>query len=132
MAVHYEPDAPIYTPRISGCVRPGPAAALNIIKRSPDGTALRSTHEFPLTPGRGMLLSTYDGINRDPLSSFPGDPREVAIGTGDPGDLAKAVYEALAPKDPKKDFRVAVACVTASDIAANRYEIAVVNRHERT
>ena len=128
----YEPDAPIYTPRISGCVGAGPAAALSLIKRDPDGTAARSYYEVPLAPGRGKLLSTYDGVNRDPLRSFSGEPLDIGIPSGDPGRLAEAVYEALAPKDPKKDFRVAVACVAAGDIASNRFETAIVNRQERT
>ena len=128
----YEPDAPIFTPRISGCVLPGPEAALSLIKRGRDGASLKRYYDVPLKPGRGKLLSTYDGVNRDPLQSFVGDPLDVEIESGDPGRLAKSVYEAMAPADPTKDFRVGVACIAAGDIAANRPEIAVVNRHERT
>jgi hypothetical protein len=128
----YEPDAPIFTPRIGGCVLPGPAAALGLIKRGPGGISSRSYYEVPLSPGRGKLISTYDGANSDPLRPFPGDPLDVEIDSGDAGRLAEAVYKAMAPSEPGKDFRVAVACVSAADVAANRFEIAIVNRHERT
>ena len=48
----FEPDAPIFTPRISGCVLPGAKAALALIKRGAGGEALRSYHEFPLAAGK--------------------------------------------------------------------------------
>jgi IMP cyclohydrolase len=128
----YEPDAPNFTPRISGCVLPGPSAALSVIRRDGDGTPLRNYHEVPLVAGKGKLITTYDGINRDPLRSFSGDPVDVGIKSGNPGVLAEAAYAALAPSGQRPDFRVAVTCVAADDIGANRFEIAVINRHERT
>lgn len=127
----YEPDAPIFTPRISGCILPGPKAALALIKRGAGGEALRSYHAFPLEPGKGKLIATYDGVNRDPLRSFPGDPFDVAIGTNDAAALAEAVYSALKPREGGRDLRVAVACLLAGDLARNEYEIAIINRHER-
>ena len=38
----YEPDAPIFTPRISGCLLPDRRAALSLIKRGGDGRPERS------------------------------------------------------------------------------------------
>jgi len=127
----YEPDAPIFTPRISGCVLPGPKAALSLIKRGPGGEALRSYYEVPLEAGKGKLVSTYDGVNRDPLRSFPGDPLDVALGAADAAGLAESVYEALKPGDGGRDLRVAVACLLAVDLGRNEYETAIINRHER-
>ncbi len=128
----YEPDAPIHTPRISGCVVPGPKAALSLIRREEGGAVSRTFVEVPLTAGRGWLISTYDGINQDPLGSFRGDPREVDMDEGDPRKTAEAVYDALKPRDAGKDFRVAAACLFLGDVARNEVEVAIVNRHERT
>jgi len=128
----YEPDAPIYTPRISGCVLAGPKAALSLIKRGAGGEALRSYHEIPLKAGMGKLIATYDGMNRDPLKSFPGDPLDVALDASEAAGLAESVYEALKPVSGGRDFRVAVACVLAGDVARHENETAIINRHERT
>jgi IMP cyclohydrolase len=128
----YEPDAPIFTPRISGCVLPGRTAALSLIKRGPGGAALRSYFEVPLEAGKGKLVATYDGVNRDPLRSFPGDPLDVALDAADAAGLAESVYEALKPASGGRDLRVAVACLLAGDLARNEYEAAIINRHERT
>ena len=128
----YEPDAPIFTPRISGCVLPGPRAALSLIKKGAGGEALRSYHEVPLTAGKGRLVATYDGVNKDPLRSFPGDPLDVGIEAGDAAALAASAYAALEPSGGRRDFRVAVACLLAGDLARHEYEVAVINRHERS
>ena len=128
----YEPDAPIFTPRISGCVLPGPKAALSLIKRGTAGESLRTYFEVPLEAGKGKLVATYDGVNRDPLRSFPGDPLDVALDGADAAALAESVYESLSPRDGGRDLRVAVACLLARDIVRNEYETAIINRHERT
>ncbi len=128
----YEPDAPIFTPRISGCVLPGPKAALSLIKRGAGEAAQRSYHEVPLRPRMGKLVATYDGVNKDPLRSFPGDPLDVELEAGDAAGLAESVYEALKPREGGRDFRVAVACLLAADLARNQYETAIINRYERT
>jgi IMP cyclohydrolase len=128
----HEPDGPIFTPRISGCVLPGPQAALSLIKRGAGGEALRSYYEVPLEAGKGRLAATYDGVNRDPLRSFPGDPLDVALDASDAAGLAESVYEALKPAYGNRDLRVAVACLLAGDLARNEYETAIINRHERT
>lgn len=128
----YEPDVPIHTPRISGCIVPGPKAALSLIRREEGGAPSRTFIEIPLMSGRGWLISTYDGINRDPLGSFKGDPLEVDMEEGDPLKTAEAVYDALKPRETGKDFRVATACLFIGDLSKNEYDKAIVNRHERT
>jgi IMP cyclohydrolase len=132
IAWEYEPDPPIFTPRISGCILPGPKAALNIIKRGTDGAAVRDSFEVTLLPGKGKMISTYDGVNKDPLRSFPGDPLNVNIDGADSAQTAEAVYESLKPSGAGPDFRVAVACLFAGDIPRNQYEVSIINRHERT
>jgi IMP cyclohydrolase len=128
----YEPDSPIYTPRISGCVLSGPSAALSIIRRGPGGAAERIFHEFVPEPGEGRMISTYAGENADPLPSFRGDPRILALSESTAEATAKAVFEALGPKSGGPDFRVAVACAFARPVDPSGLDLAIINRHERT
>lgn len=127
----YEPDAPIFTPRISGCVLPGPSAALNIIRRGGSGEPERTFHEFVPERGEGRMISTYAGENADPLPSFRGDPKILALSEPSAGAMAAAVYEALGPKPGSPDFRVAVACVYARAGDPAGLDLAIINRHER-
>lgn len=126
----YEPDVPSYTPRISGCVLPNKNAAMSIIKRSPNGKAIRNLFEFPLVPGKGKLIMTYKGVNQDPLPSYSGEPLDLEISSSSPQDVAEDVYKALEPEDKKMDFRVAVACIFSPDIASKKFHIHIINRFE--
>lgn len=126
----YEPDVPAYTPRISGCVLPNKNAALSIIRRASNGKALRNVYEFPLVPGEGKMIMTYQGTNRDPLSSFSGEPLDLEIKASSPQEVAGCVYETLEPEDKKKDLRVAVACVFSPDILSKDFHIHIINRFE--
>lgn len=122
-AWEYEPDAPNFTPRISGCITRN--AALSIIKRASDGSALRYYFEVPLIPGTGKMIATYTGENENPLPSFTGEPQDVGIPWSNPAEAAQALYEALGPVPGGPDFRVAAAAVFAgADIAMQ-----VKNRH---
>jgi IMP cyclohydrolase len=127
----YEPDAPIFTPRISGCLVRG-AAGLSIVHRGESGETLRSYFEVPLREGEGRLVSTYEGPNREPLPCFEGEPRRMALAGTTPRETAEDVYRALAPAAPDKDFRVAVACVLSSLSHPNDPEVHIINRYERT
>jgi IMP cyclohydrolase len=128
---NYEPDPPIYTPRISGCVVNSQRAALSIIKRGEDGSSLRNIFEVPLIEGKGWMISTYQGENRDPVEPFSGEPQELEINQDNPNDLAEAFYEALAPRKGERDFRVAVACVFSPGIDAGKFAVSIINRIER-
>jgi IMP cyclohydrolase len=128
----YEPDAPIFTPRISGCLTES-AAALSVLRRGPSDQTLRSYYEVGLKePRSGRLVSTYEGPNLDPLPVFSGEPRFVAIPGATAAEAAESVYKSLGPATPAKDFRVAVACVFVPRGDASRAEVHVINRHERT
>src|SRR5512143_416126 len=55
----YEPDAPIFTPRISACLTET-AAAVSVLRRGPSGETLRNFYETGLKgAGEGRLVSTY-------------------------------------------------------------------------
>ncbi len=128
----YEPDAPIYTPRISGCIGPSGSAALSVLKRGPDGEPLRSFHELSLRPGWGAFVSTYAGDNCEPLAAFSGEPLELEFAEDSPEATARAAYEALRPDGRAEDFRVAVACVFARRADLSRRRLSLINRNERT
>jgi len=127
----YEPDAPNYTPRISGCVIKHEKAALSIIKRASDGSAYKNYYEISLMEGKGKMIATYTGRNLNPLPSFVGEPLDVGLNGSSPKETAEAVYEALGPKKHEKDFRVSVAVLFADTTKFEKYTIAVINRHER-
>lgn len=128
---NYEPDPPIYTPRISGCVVNSQRAALSIIKRGEDGSSLRNIFEVPLIEGKGWMISTYQGENKDPVEPSSGEPQELEFDQDNPNDMAEAVYEALAPREGEKDFRVAVACVFSPGIDVGEFAVSIINRIER-
>ncbi len=128
----YEPDAPVYTPRISGCVFPGENAALSIIKRGDEGKCLRFYFEVPLIPGKAKMISTYTGVNTDPLPSFEGEPLDLELEEKNEASTAEGIYDALKPEGNRPDFRVALACVFCDRKKVNMYKIHLINRKERT
>jgi IMP cyclohydrolase len=127
----YEPDAPIFTPRISGCLIDG-ASGLSVVRRGRSGETLRNYFEVPPGEGEGRLVSTYEGPNREPLSSFVGEPRRIELAGETARATAETVYRELGPVVPGKDFRVAVACVIASRSRPDDHDVYIINRHERT
>lgn len=128
----YEPDAPIFTPRISGCILPSKRAALSVIRREADGEALRSFFELPLTPGKGKMISTYGGENKDPLPSFLGEPIDLDLQETSAEAMAEAVYESLGPRPGGNDFRVAMVCSFAKASDMKDHRLHIINRDERT
>lgn len=113
----YEPDAPNYTPRISG-VLARERAALSIIKHELGDNVSRSFFEFPLIAGRGKAISTYTGQNVPKgavIPSFRGEPLDVELKGTSAEEIAHNFYQTLGPKEgpnivsPGDDFRVGVA-----------------------
>jgi IMP cyclohydrolase len=127
----YEPDAPTFTPRISGCILSNKSVALSLIKRAPDDSTIRNIYEFSLTPGKGRMIMTYEGENKDPLPSYFGEPEEIEIVGTSPQEVAENIYDSLAPKEGGRDFRVAVACVFSTDISSGKFDTHIINRSER-
>ena len=128
----YEPDAPNYTPRISGCILGDQEAALSIIKRAPDGACLKYFYRFPLIPGSGKMIATYSGENINPLPSFYGEPEDIDLQAASPEALLEKVYAAMGPtKEGGPDFRVAAVCIWAYSRNLKELRKAVINRHER-
>ncbi len=76
----YEPDAPHYTPRISGIIESGNFFKLNILKRE-NAKCVRNFYEYEFDSGFGRFIHTYDhDVNSwEKLPSFDGEPRLVRI-----------------------------------------------------
>lgn len=126
----YEPDEPIFTPRISGCVRKG-KGALAIIRRGSGGESLRNYFEVAPWKGCARWISTYKGPNSHPLPSFEGEPLEIPLEGRTARQVAESIFSALAPSSPNKDFRVALACVFFSLSEPRDKDLFIINRHER-
>ena len=97
----FEPDAPNFTPRISGVLNFGGPKRfdyeLSILKSvDAEGSACERYHfEYPGTPGLGHLIHTYvcDG---KPLPSFEGEPKRVTM-ENDIDVFAETLWNALDP-----------------------------------
>ena len=88
----YEPDAPIYTPRISAIINADGSHTLSIIKRA-GGECLRLYYDYEGKDGQGHFISTYDH-DGDPLPSFSRDPLETEIAM-DIDDFTETLWESL-------------------------------------
>lgn len=89
----YEPDAPNYTPRISGLLYPGrrdEPYRLSILRRGPGGGCDRFYFAYAPAAGIGRLIHTYLGEG-NPLPSFTGEPRAVEL-PEDLEDLCRALW----------------------------------------
>jgi hypothetical protein len=115
---NHEPDAPNYTPRISGVfdLRSGaPIAKLSVIKASPFGHAASVRCYFQVdrfAPGLGHAVTTYLGDGK-PLPSFEGEPFLLPL-TGDAEKIADLLWAALNPEN-----RVALAVKTIAPLSGN-------------
>ena len=122
----FEPDPPNYTPRISGLRSPDGSFKLSILKSSDGDPAcnLRYFYEYdaPLA-GEGRLIHTYQE-NADPLPSFEGEPRRVALTAPDAETLARQVWESL---DRDNKVSLYVSYVNLSDGTA---DTVIINKHQ--
>ncbi len=98
----FEPDAPNFTPRISGLLsqeESGFSYRLSILKRGQTEQEIRRYfYEYaPPTPGFGHLIHTYAGDGQ-PLPSFAGEPVCCAI-PEQPEQLAAQLWQSLNPQN---------------------------------
>ena len=121
----YEPDPDNYTPRISGIVAKDGAYCLSILK-SADGNP-NCNHRFfyeydtPIA-GTGHFIHTYQE-NLDPLPSFEGEPRKVAIGNADAKTWAEDIWANL-----NADNKVSL-FVRTIDLATGETDTHIINKH---
>ena len=76
------------------------------------------------------MIATYTGENRDPLPAFQGEPVQVSIKSETAAEAAGELYDALAPGERGRDFRVSAFCLFSSLSDPGKIEMGIVNRHE--
>lgn len=124
----YEPDAPNYTPRISGIVEHAKDAfkyKLSIIKREDkeSDACQRNFYEYSCAPGMGHLIHTYvqDG---NPLPSFEGEPTKIEI-EDDIDTFASSIWESLDSENKISLY------VRYSDFDGGNVEERIINKFGR-
>lgn len=125
----FEPDAPNWTPRISGMLALCPAASdftykMSILKSAdPEGTACnRFNFSYTAVAGTGHFIHTYvcDG---NPLPTFRGEPERVSI----PNDIQAFATEVWENLDT--DNRISL-YARAVDLTTGEYQNVMINKHE--
>lgn len=92
----FEPDAPNYTPRISGVLEKDGAYQLSILKSFDGDPACckRFFYEYDRpVAGMGHFIHTYMG-DGNPLPSFEGEPKTVRI-AGSASEFAETLWKSL-------------------------------------
>lgn len=114
----FEPDAPNWTPRISGLLGGDGSYKLSILRAAdPEGQrCIRCFYEYEPAPGEGRFISTYEGFG-SPLPSFSGEPVEVSVPALPAQELAAALWAAL-----DEDNRVSLYVAAAG-------EEVIINKH---
>lgn len=124
----FEPDAPNYTPRISGVLHIAEGSfnyAMSILKSNhgnPDSCRrFTFTYENPAA-GEGHFIHTYarDG---EPLPSFEGEPKAVGIGS-DIDAFTSLIWDSLNPDNKVSLF------VRFTDIATGAAETRIINKNQ--
>ena len=125
----FEPDAPNYTPRISGIMNVADGKydfALSILKSNHGDPS--ACHRFTFTydvpkAGEGYFIHTYMG-DGNPLPSFEGEPTQVNI-TGDIDTFTDNVWQALNADNKVSLFTRYI------EIATGNKETRIINKNAR-
>ena len=115
----FEPDAPNWTPRISGLLGGDGSYKLSILRAAdPEGQrCIRCFYEYEPAPGEGRFISTYEGFG-SPLPSFSGEPVAVEVPELGAVELARRIWGAL-----NEANRVSLyTCVDGVEAIINKYE----------
>jgi len=134
-AREFEPDAPNYTPRISGIVRCRTDADARGEKLSYSMSILKSANGNPKCcqrftfdyahplQGEGHYIHTYMG-DGNPLPSYEGEPTLVEIGNEDIDTFAEKLWNALDADNKVSLF------VRYIDIATNEATSRIINKNK--
>lgn len=123
----FEPDAPNFTPRISGLIdiESGLKLKLSILKsdEGDESQSLRFFYNYDNPkPGEGFLIHTYKE-NSDPLKSFEGEPIKVSL-NGSIDEFCNSLWNSL-----NTDNKISLA-VRYIDMATGKYEQIIKNKLE--
>jgi IMP cyclohydrolase len=127
-----EPDAPNYTPRITGLFATNPGqvlASLSIIRSGAHGEKSdRELYQYgDISPGFGYLVSTYDG-DGDPLPSFSSKPLIVPIVGNTEAEIAEAFWGKL-----NEANRISIAAKVIGTVIGAKVQSAVhvINQYQK-
>ena len=124
----FEPDAPNFTPRISGIVHTeaGYTYEMSILKSDngdPD-QCLRFTFSYDNPKAaEGHFIHTYMG-DGNPLPSYEGEPTRVTIPTNDLNEFTDAIWNSLNEENKVSLFTRFI------DIETGKYETKIVNKNQ--
>ncbi|HUC01355.1 MAG TPA: IMP cyclohydrolase [Candidatus Paceibacterota bacterium] len=128
----YEPDSPIYTPRITATcgVRTRdnlPFAEIAIHRKSPTGDGCDVGYWFydELPPGYGYCITTYEWDAKEP-TTFRGEPRLIPFYDGVATDVLGGLWQSLS-----EDNRVAIA-VKFIDRETRQSMVRYVNKYHKS
>ncbi len=125
----FEPDAPNYTPRISGIMNVKDGSydyAMSILKSSDGNPVSCSRYTFTYAnpiAGEGHFIHTYMR-DANPLPSFEGEPTRVDI-EGDIDSFTEMVWQNLNEENKVSLF------VRFINIADGTYETRIINKNKR-
>ena len=122
----FEPDAPNFTPRISGMLTFSEndfSYEMSILKSADaEGTACSRYHYcYPALPGVGHFIHTYVG-DGNPLPTFQGEPERMAV-CDDIDALTREIWENL-----DADNRISL-YVCAVDLETGETEHSLINKN---
>ncbi|MBP5384898.1 MAG: inosine monophosphate cyclohydrolase, partial [Lachnospiraceae bacterium] len=123
----FEPDAPNYTPRISGIMHVENNTynyAMSILKSNQGDPSSCNRFTFAYEnpkAGEGRFIHTYMG-DGNPLPSFEGEPELIGL-SGDIDTFTDAIWKAL-----NEDNKVSL-FVRYIEIETGKYETRIVNKN---
>ena len=121
----FEPDAPNFTPRVSGLLdfENGYSYKLSILKAADASGSACNHFTFSYSPldGAGHFIHTYAGDGK-PLPSFSGEPERVAVGN-DPDEFTKLLWENLSSENKVSLY------VRFIDLASGMFESRLINKN---
>ena len=121
----YEPDAPNFTPRISGCVDYRDGALHMVRKKGAEKEWDRFV--FNLEPGKAIGVSTYLGGNENPLLPYNKmSPLEFKVVSTDVDKLADSLFDAIDhpnPDDNNKSYAVSSAVMIMTEKEGLKFSV---------
>ena len=123
----FEPDAPNYTPRISGILHIEDGSynyAMSILKSNNGNPDACNRYTFAYSnpvAGEGHFIHTYK-CDGSPLPSFEGEPKLVDI-PNDMNEFADTVWNSLNAENKVSLF------IRYIDIATGKYETRIINKN---
>ena len=117
----YEPDAPNYTPRISGYLdKTIKRITLSVIKRNETGDTDHCFYRYSNIPvGVGYCITTYTGDWKTPLESFKWEPLTLPL-NGNADQIANTYWEGL-----NEDNRISIMVREFSSVES----IKIINKY---